>query len=215
MDPISLTAGATVLGSTLAEGATAGAVAGTAGAVGGSAGISAGTLGTIGAGASAGGGIMSAIGSLISGDASKKMYEYQAGIAKMNEKIALQDADYARSIGETEAQTSGMKTRFTLGKIVSAQSGSGLDVNSGSNRAVQESEQEIGTHDQSVIRSAAAKRAYGYETEAAQASAQGEVYKMSGQNAQTAGQIGAASSILGTASSVSSKWLDAKRVGMF
>lgn len=178
-------------------------------------GLGASTLATIGTGASAAGGITGAIGSIIGGNASKKMYDYQAGIAKINQRNALQDADYARSVGETEAQTSGMKTRFTRGKIVSGQSASGLDVNSGSNQRVQEGEQAIGTHDQAVIRSSAAKRAYGYETEAATDSAQSEVYKMSGQQSQRAGQIGAATSILGGATSVAGKWLDASKVGLY
>lgn len=173
------------------------------------------TIGSIGTGASAAGGIVGAIGNLISGGANKKMYDYQAGIAKINQKNALQDADYARSVGETEAQTSGMKTRFTLGKIVSTQAASGLDVNSGSNQRVQEGEQAIGTHDESVIRSSAAKRAYGYEVEAATDSAQAQVYTMAGKQAQTAGQIGAATSILGSASSVAGKWLDASKVGLY
>lgn len=172
------------------------------------------TLTAVSIGSTALGGATSAIGSIISGNASKQMYDYQSGIAQMNERIAKQDASYARDVGETEAQASGMKTRFTLGKIVSTQAGSGLDVNSGSNLRVQESEQEIGTHDESVIRSTAAKRAYGYEVEAAQASAQGQVYKMAGKNAQVAGEIGAATSILGSASSVADKWTKAKTVGI-
>ncbi len=173
------------------------------------------SLGAVGMGASALGGIVGAAGNIMSGNASKQMYDYQAGIAQMNKNIALQDATYARAVGESEAQKSGMATRFTLGKIISAQSGSGIDVTSGSNKAVQESTQAIGTHDEAVIRSTAAKRAYGYEVEAAQDTAQGQVYQMAGRNAQTAGQIGAATSILGSVSSVSSKWLDAKRVGIY
>lgn len=177
--------------------------------------LGASALGSIGTGASAAGGIVGAIGNLISGGANKKMYDYQAGIAQINKKNALQDADYSRAVGETEAQTSGMKTRFTLGKIVSGQAASGLDVNSGSNQRVQEGEQAIGTHDEAVIRSSAAKRAYGYEVEAATDEAQSQVYKMGGKNAETAGMIGAATSILGSASSVAGKWLDASKVGLY
>lgn len=208
MDPISLTLLATTIGEAAIGGAAAG---GTAAAAAGTAG----GLGAIGAGASAAGGIVGAIGNLISGGSSKAMYDYQSGIAQMNKKISLQNADYARSVGETEAQTSGMKTRFTLGKIVSGQAGGGLDVNSGSNQRVQEGEQAIGTHDEAVIRSSAAKRAYGYEVEAATDEAQSQVYKMAGKNAQTVGEIGAATSILGSASSVAGKWLDASRVGLY
>lgn len=174
-----------------------------------------GPLAALSIGASALGAGTSAFGALQSGNANSKMYQYQAGVAKMNENIARSDADYTRAVGETEAQASGMKTRFTLGKIIAQQSGSGLDVNSGSNRDVQESEQAIGSHDESVIRSNAAKRAYGYEVEAANTSAQGEIYKASASQSKTAGAISAASSILGGVSSVSGKWLQAKQVGIF
>ncbi len=173
------------------------------------------TLAAISLAATAAGGAASATGSIMSGQANAKSYQYQAGIAKMNEQVAKQDADYSRAVGETEAQKSGMATRFTLGKIKAAQSGSGLDINTGSAKAVQESEQEIGSHNEAVIRSTAAKRAYGYEVEAAQASAQGEIYKSAAKNAQTAGYIGAATSILGSASSVSDKWLTAKSRGIY
>ncbi len=177
--------------------------------------ISLGTTAAIGMGASALGGGVGAIGNIISGNANAKSYQYQAGIAKINEQVAKQDADYSRAVGETEAQKSGMATRFTLGKIKAAQSGSGLDINSGSAKAVQESEQEIGSHDEAVIRSTAAKRAYGYEVEASQASAQSQLYTSAAKNAKTAGYIGAASSILGSASSVSDKWLTAKTKGIY
>lgn len=169
----------------------------------------------VGIGATVAGGGVSAIGSILSGNAKSQMYQYQSGIAQMNERIAKQDASYARYVGETEAQTSGMKTRFVLGKQLTAQSGSGLDVNSGSASRVRESTHDIGLHDEAVIRSNAAKRAYGFEVEAANASAQGEIYKSAAGEAKTAGYMGAASSVLGTVSSVSSKWLQAKQMGMF
>lgn len=164
--------------------------------------------------ASAIGGVVSAVGSEQSGNAQKSMYDYQAGITSLNAQVSKQNASYALATGEVEAQQSGMQTRAQIGETKAIQGASGLDVNSGSGATVRSSEADIGAENQAVIRSNAAKRAYGYEVEATQATAQGQVDVMAGQNAQSAGQIGAISSILGGASSVSSKWLQANQQGI-
>lgn len=161
------------------------------------------------------GGAVSAAGTSMSAGAQSQAFKYQAGVAQLNERISKQNADYSRSVGEVEAQQSGMKNRQQVGQIRVAQSASGLDINKGSAKLVSESQKDIGAQDQALIRSNAAKRAYGYEVEAAGETAKGHLATMSAANAETAGKIGVASSILGTATSVSSKWLDAKRVGMF
>jgi hypothetical protein len=54
--------------------------------------------------ASAAGGILGAGGSMYSGEAQAAQATYQAGVARVNARIAQQDADYARAAGEEEAQ---------------------------------------------------------------------------------------------------------------
>ena len=61
------------------------------------------TLAITGMAASGGGGILSGIGSYFSGQATAKSYEYQAGVAKINEQIAKQNADYAIQAGENSS----------------------------------------------------------------------------------------------------------------
>lgn len=160
------------------------------------------------------GGAVSAYGQQQAGKSKQAMYNYQSAIATRNAEIAKQNADYAVRVGETQAQAQGMKTRFAVGSTIASRGASGLDVNRGSNARVVESVQEIGEHDASVIRSDAAKRAYGYEVEAANATAQGEVYTMAGEDAKRAGDIGAVSTIIGTAGSVADKWTGAKTRGI-
>ena len=201
MDPISL-------GAVAAVGAEA------AGGTAAAGGISS-VLGSIGLGTTAAGGVVGAIGSLLSGEAGSSMYKYQAGVAKINQQIAKQNADWDRKAGEVEAQEAGMKTRAEVGQTKAVQGASGLDVNSGTNVAVRQSETEIGQQNEAIIRSNAAKRAYGFEVEAVQHEAQSNIDVMGAQQAKTAGQIGAVSSILGGASSVSSKWLQGKSVGLY
>ena|SRR5882757_386847 len=173
------------------------------------------TIAGIGMGASAAGSILGAFGAEQGGQAQSQMYQYQAAIAQMNSKIAKQNADYTRAVGEVQAQQSGMKTRAQVGQTVATQGASGLDVNKGSNVAVRQSETEIGQYEQTVIRSNAAKKAYGYEVEAASDTAQANLDTMAASQAEKAGDIGALSSLLGGASSVSSKWLQGRQIGLF
>lgn len=172
-------------------------------------------LGGVGVAGSLAGSIFGAFGAEEGGKAAAQADQYKAAIAQMNAKIALQNADYARSVGEVQAQQSGMKTRAQVGATVAAQGASGFDVNKGSNVAVRQSETEIGQYEQSVIRSNAAKKAYGYEVEAANDTAQGQLDTMAAAQDTKAGDIGAISSLLGGASSVSSKWLQGKQIGVF
>ena len=172
------------------------------------------TLTGISIGATALGGLTKAFGDITSGNAQSAMYKYQSGIALMNQQINKQNADYERQVGEVQAQQSGIKTREQIGTIKSVQSGSNVDINSGSAAGVRESQSEVGLQDQAIIRSNAARRAYGYEVEAAQNKAQSDIYQMSAAKSKTSGIIGALGSILGTAGSVAGKWLDANRTGI-
>ena len=169
----------------------------------------------IGMVSSALGGAVSAGGSLMQGQAAGEMGRYKAAVAGINSKIMRQNADYERGIGEHEAQRSGMKSRFEAGRIRATKAASGLEVNSGSNELVQDSQHAIGLHEQRTLRANAARKAFGYETEAGQFETQAKIYEAEGENAETAGKIGAISSILGAASSVSSKWLQGRQLGMF
>lgn len=169
----------------------------------------------VGMGASAGGAITGAIGSEYQGAAQSNMYGYQAGVAQINKQIAMQNADYERRVGEVKAQESGMKTGAVIAQTKTIQGASNLDVNRGSAADVRESEHAIGRQDQDIIRSNAARLAYGKEVEATQFESQSELYKMAQKTSKTAGHLGAISSILGGVSSVASKWTQAKSAGAF
>lgn len=173
------------------------------------------SLTAISLGTTALGGAVNAYGQYQSGQAKSGMYQYQSAVAQINSQIAKQNADYSKMVGETQAQAKGMETRYRLGQARVARGASGLDVNRGSNPRVFESIKSVGEHDAAVIRSDSAKRAYGYEVEAMNASAQGQVYRAAADDASRSGKIGAIGSILGTAGSVSSKWLDARTRGIF
>lgn len=188
------------------------------------------------------GGILGAISSKKKGEAAKtaaegkalgyeaeaKAYTYKAGIAKKNQQNKLADADYARWSGETEAQTSGMKTATNISKTRAAQAGSGLEVDFGSNVATRSSMVDVGQFDQLIIRSNAARKAYGYSLEAeaygeqatldemsaASATTAASYARRSGEYAEEIGTLGAVSSIVGSAGSVASKWSEGSTLGI-
>ncbi len=167
---------------------------------------------------------------------------YQADISRMNQQIAESNANYERNKGEVEAEHSGMESRYELGVAKAAQGASGIDVNSGSSQRVRESMIEIGQYNEAMIRSNAAKIAYGYEVQATQAHAEAAIHDMTSSldkaqaaNATTAagitraalpleqqamglaaetGKLGAEASLISAAGSVASKWMQGSFLGM-
>lgn len=160
-----------------------------------------------GIGSTIAGGILGAYSSLKGADAKAKEMQYKAGIARINKQVALQNADWTRRAGEVGAQHKGMEGRFKIGQTRAIQSGRGLEIDTGSNAAVQESEREVNQYDQSMIRSNAAHRAYGFEVEAVEKEAEAGMLEMGAKNVKEAGEIGAWASILGASSSVADKWM--------
>src|SRR5215471_3330383 len=122
----------------------------------------------IGLGSTVMSGVVGAVGGVMGGQAQSNMYNYQAGIANLNATIAKQNAAYETALGEQQAQAQGMKTRATISQTRANQGAGGLDVNSGSNLQVRQSEAELGSYDMALIRNNAARRAYGQEVVATQ-----------------------------------------------
>jgi hypothetical protein len=161
----------------------------------------------VGLGAAGLGSVLSAFGAFQGGQASAAEANYQAGVAKMNQDIATQNANYATYAGEVQAQQQGIKTSQMIATTKAEQGAGGLDVSSGSNVAVRTSEYNVGQEDIALVRSDAAKRAYGYEVEGVQYGAQATLDQYAAAQSKIAGTTAAIGSLLGGASSVSSKWL--------
>lgn len=175
----------------------------------------AGPMAAVSIGTSLIGGITQAYAGREAGRSQAAMYNYQAGVASVNADINRQNAEWAVRAGEVGAQKKGFENRYRIGQIKTAQAASGFDVGGKSAVATRESQREIGLYDQAVIRSNAARTAFGYETEAKQSEAQSNIYRMSATNARRAGTLAGLQSILGTASSVSSRWSQASQAGIF
>jgi len=172
-------------------------------------------FGTVGLGATLAGGVLSAFGGAKTGAAQQQMYNYRAQVSRINADIDRQNAAWARQKGEQETVQYGLQAAQRMGKIRAAQGASGLDVNSGSNAKVQESQKAITRMDTSTIRSNAAKVAYDYETKATMDENQAGLDTMAGEYSKQAGELKAFGSILGTVSTVSSKWQQGKSTGLW
>lgn len=107
----------------------------------------------------------SALGSIMQGVSASKSDKYNAQIALQNAALAKQNAAYAGAIGESDVGIQGLKTRQDVGDIKAAEAGHGVDVNTGSAKAVQNSASELGMQSAMNIRSQAARQAYGFETQ--------------------------------------------------
>ena len=160
------------------------------------------------------GSLIGAGGSLFSGGAQSQMYGYQAGVANLNKQIALQNADYALGVGETQARNYGMQASQRMGSIRAGEGASNIDIGSGSKADVQTSQQLVSSIDMAQIRDNAARKAYGYETEAVQDTAQAQLDTMAASTSATAGGIKALGSLVSGAGSVADKWLQGQSVGL-
>lgn len=173
------------------------------------------TIGMVGMAASAGGSILGAVGAKQKAAAQSQMYTYQAGIADLNRRIALDNRDYAVYSGGEDAKRFGMKSAQAAGTIKATQGASGIDVGSGSKLDVQQSQKTVSDLDMATIRNNAARKAYGYEVEATTQQMQSDMYRSAASNSLEAGNIAAAGSLISGAASVSDKWLAGNKQGLY
>lgn len=152
------------------------------------------------------GGGISAAGQLEQGQATANAANYQAAVSSNNAIIAKQNADYAEKAGLVQATTQGLKGRSVGGKIKAAQGASGVDVNSGSNVDVQQSQREAAQLDSETVLNNTELQAYGYRNQATSFDAQSKLDKLTAEQAPIGAAIGATGSLLSSASSLGFKW---------
>jgi len=147
--------------------------------------------------------------------------QFQAGIALQNKQISEQNASYAKFAGEVEAQQASIQSRQEIGQTRAQQGAGNLDINSGSNVQVRMSMAGVGEENVAMIRSNAAKAAYGDTVQAIQFGEQADWQKTAASfdtqaagYAMTAGDINATSSILGSVGKAASMGAGAYKTGV-
>ena len=140
---------------------------------------------------------------------------YKAGVAQLNRQINEQNANWAVEAGQAQGMQQGMKSRQEIAQTKVTQAASGFDVNSGTNKQVREDQSTIAQYDQNVINWNAAKTAYGYETKATMDTAESTLDTMAASSEKEAGNLALIGSFVNAGTSVASKWMQAKQIGMF
>lgn len=163
----------------------------------------------------AAGGLVQGIGAKYQADAQAAASTYKAGVALLNKQINLQNASWASQSGDVAAVESGLKSKQQIGQTKVEQAASGLDVNTGTGKAVRETQSTVSQYDQNVIRFDASKTAYGYESKATLDDAQSKLDLMAADTQRTAGTIAEIGSFINAGSSVASKWMQASQIGVF
>lgn len=161
------------------------------------------TLGLIGSVAS---GLFGAVGQISSGMAQASSAKYNAAVARNNQIIAEQNAARAAQAGRIQAQGQDIKNASRMGAIVAGEAASGIDLGSGTSKELQDSAAQLGRLDTATILDNAMQTSRGYSTQAMNFGAQSALYTAQASNAQTAGFLGGANSILGGATSFADKW---------
>lgn len=143
---------------------------------------------------------ISALGSIQQGKAAQASANYNAEVQQNNATVAQQNATLAGREGAANAEREGMKARANVGAIKAAQAANGIDVNTGSAVDVQSGAEENGLLNAITVRSNATRQAYGYQTQAASDTGQAQLDRAQGKNAETAGYVNAAGTLLGNTS---------------
>lgn len=152
------------------------------------------------------GAAVSAAGTLEQGKATAASDAYQAQVAANNAKLAQQEGKLDIQSGEIAAVNQGLKTRAAVGTQKASQGASGIEVNSGSAPNVRAGTASMGMLDALTIRSNAAKKSYADEVQANSDTAQGQLDTFAGDQAITGSEIGAAGTLLSSASTVGSNY---------
>ncbi len=154
-------------------------------------------IGLIGAG-------ISAVGTIMAGQAQKNALNYQAQVAQNNAITAQNMAQNASEAAQAKAAAVGMKEAEVGGQIKAAQAAGGVDVNTGSNKAVQISQRELGKLDTETTQSNEELKAYGFRTQATNFQAQSGLYRYEAPQAALGADLGAIGQFTGSAA----KWLN-------
>lgn len=145
---------------------------------------------------------LSALGQIRAGNASGNAADYRAQVAENNAKTAEMNATMTTQAGETASANAGMKTAAVIGRQKAAQGANNIDVNSGSAAQVRSATDALGMLDAMTIRSNAAREAYGYQVQGSNFKAEAQLDRAMGKESRTGGWLGAAGTLLSTASTV-------------
>ena len=158
-----------------------------------------------------GGAVSSALGAYASVQAQKSTLETQAILSGINAKTAERSAQSALLAGQHDEQRSQLATANLKSTQQAAFASNGVDLGEGSALRTLNSTDLMGAIDKNTIAANAVRQAWGYRTQAVNASNQA---LMSSSAAGAMNPLsGAATSLLGSAGSVASNWYALNKSG--
>jgi hypothetical protein len=164
------------------------------------------SLPTIAAVTGIAGAVTGAAGAVYGGLATANAASYQAQVAKVNQQIANQNAQYAIEAGTAKTAQVGEQAAQRAGMVKASLAANGVDVNTGSAVDVETGERKAGVLDEQTTMNNAELEAYGYKSQATSYGAQAGLEGMEAEQAPIGADLGAAGSLLSSASSLSTKW---------
>lgn len=133
---------------------------------------------------------------------------YQSAVAANNAKVASINATTAIQQGQQQEQAKREQTAQLIGRERAAAGASNIDPNTGSPAKIQSDSAQLGELDALTIRNNAARQSWNFQN-------QSNAFAAESSQAETAGNLNAFSSLIGSASSVSSKWASYSNSGIF
>lgn len=155
-----------------------------------------------------------ALGAAQQGNAAAGAAQYQAAVARNNQRVAEWQARDAEDRGRVAEQNQRFKTSGVIGAQRAAAGASGVEVNTGSAADLTADTAALGELDALTIRSNAGREAWGHRVNADNYAANAEMLDVQAKEAKRAGTFGAITSILGGVSSVADKWLTFSQKGV-
>ena len=165
------------------------------------------TLAAVGAGTQLAGTAVGAFGNYFTGKAQSNQYNYQAGVALVDRNLKLQDANYAIAVGGVEEQRTGLMGREKVGAERVGFGAGNIDSTTGSPSKVISSQIEVNQQNEGIVTARAAKTAYNYDVAAAEDTSTAQGYGIAAKTARFSSGLNMASTFLGGAGSVASKWM--------
>lgn len=173
-----------------------------------SGGISAGTLANIATGLQVAGAVNGVIGAYNQSKANKAAYEYQAAVQRNNAQIAEWQAQDAITRGQKAEQSQRLKVAQIKSSQRAGFAARGIALDEGSALNILNDTDYMGNLDALTLRDNAAKEAWGYRTQGANASNDAAMLTARANSESPMGA--AASSLLTGAGAVASSWYNRK-----
>lgn len=141
---------------------------------------------------------------------------YGAAVAKNNQQIAEQNAQYAIQKGEQNAEIRQMQAGQARGTARAVMGASGVKIDGGIDLSPVRAQGDIALTaelDTETIRNNALREAYGYRVQGTNFAAQAGLDTMKAEGAVRAGQTNMMTSLISGASGIADKWSKFKTVG--